>query len=349
MEDKMKVLAINSSPRSSGQSKTELLLSHLVEGMRAAGAQVEVISLRQKRINHCSGCFTCWTKTPGVCIHKDEMALELFPKWLNSDMVVYASLLYHFLVNARMKTFIERTLPALMPFLEPAGDRTTHPVRHQLPNVVVLSVAGFPEDSVFDALSLWAKTVFRKGLLAELYRPAAESLVNSTVKDDVLNAFEQAGKELVMQKAVSMETMQRIKQPVADAAQVRALANSFWQTMVTEGLSPEEADTKGIVPRPNSLEAMMYMLSLGFNPQKAVGKKGVLQFRFTGEVQGDFYLVIDEKGCTPHIGRAEKADCPVDSPFEVWADIVEGKADGGQIQDWQIHRSGEFFLPDDFW
>jgi putative sterol carrier protein len=299
--------------------------------MRAAGAEVEVISLRQKRINQCSGCFTCWTKTPGVCIQKDEMALELFPKWLNSDMVVYASPLYHFLVNARMKTFIERTLPALMPFLEPAGDHTTHPVRHQLPKVVVLSVAGFPEDSVFDALSFWAKTVFRKGLLAELYRPAAESLVNSTVKDDVLNAFEQAGKELVMQKAVSMMTMQRIKQPVADAAQVRALANSFWQTMVTEGLSPEEADTKGIVPRPNSLEAMMYMLSLGFNPQKAVGKKGVLQFRFTGEVQGDFYLVIDEKGCTPHVGRVEKADCTVDSPFEVWADIVQGKADGGQM------------------
>ena len=327
----MNVLALNSSPRSSGQSKTELLLSHLVEGMRTAGAEVEVISLRQKRINHCTGCFTCWTKTPGVCIHKDEMALELFPKWLNSDMIVYASPLYHFMVNARMKTFIERTLPALMPFLEPTGDHTTHPVRHQLPKVVVLSVAGFPEDSVFDALSFWAKTVFKKGLLAELYRPAAESLVNSTAKDDVLNAFEQAGKELVMQKAVSMETMQRIKQPVADAAQVRALANSFWQTMTTEGLSPEEADTKGIVPRPNSMEAMMYMLSLGFNPQKAVGKKGVLQFRFTGEVPGDFYLVIDEKGCTPHIGRAEKADCTVDSPFEVWADIIQGKAEGGQM------------------
>jgi multimeric flavodoxin WrbA len=98
--------------------------------MRAAGAEVEAISLRQKRINDCIGCFACWTKTPGVCIHKDEMSLELFPKWLNSDMVVYASPLYHFLVNARMKTFIERTLPAFMPFMELADDHTTHPVRH---------------------------------------------------------------------------------------------------------------------------------------------------------------------------------------------------------------------------
>jgi multimeric flavodoxin WrbA len=33
----MKVLAINSSARIGGQSKTELMLNHLVEGMREAG------------------------------------------------------------------------------------------------------------------------------------------------------------------------------------------------------------------------------------------------------------------------------------------------------------------------
>jgi len=36
----MKILAINSSPRVGGQSKTELMLNHLAEGMRDAGAQV---------------------------------------------------------------------------------------------------------------------------------------------------------------------------------------------------------------------------------------------------------------------------------------------------------------------
>jgi hypothetical protein len=62
---KMKILAINSSPSITGQSKTELLLSHLVEGLRATGAEVEVVNLRQKKINYCFGCYTCWTKTPG--------------------------------------------------------------------------------------------------------------------------------------------------------------------------------------------------------------------------------------------------------------------------------------------
>jgi multimeric flavodoxin WrbA len=37
----MKVLALNSSPRGGGQSKTEIMLKSLVEGMVEAGAEVE--------------------------------------------------------------------------------------------------------------------------------------------------------------------------------------------------------------------------------------------------------------------------------------------------------------------
>jgi multimeric flavodoxin WrbA len=46
----MKILSINSSPRTGGQSKTELMLNHLVEGMQEAGAEVEVINLARKKL-----------------------------------------------------------------------------------------------------------------------------------------------------------------------------------------------------------------------------------------------------------------------------------------------------------
>jgi len=156
----MKVMALNSSPRGDGQSKTAIMLNSLVDGMREAGAEVEVVSLSKKTIKPCAGCFSCWTKTPGTCIHKDDMTKELFPQWLESDLVVYASPLYHYTVNSVMKGFIERTLPVLEPFFIPKGDRTVHPLRHQAPKVVLLSVAGFPEESVFDQLSSWANFIF---------------------------------------------------------------------------------------------------------------------------------------------------------------------------------------------
>ena len=87
--------------------------------------------------------------------------------------------LYHYTVNATMKAFIERTLPILQPFLEESGEATKHPLRHKFPKAVVLSVAGFPEMSVFDQLSSWARFIFgmSESLVAEIYRPAAESMM----------------------------------------------------------------------------------------------------------------------------------------------------------------------------
>ena len=47
----MKILSINSSPRTGRESKTELMLNHLVEGMQEAGADVEVVNLREKKLS----------------------------------------------------------------------------------------------------------------------------------------------------------------------------------------------------------------------------------------------------------------------------------------------------------
>ena len=36
----------------------------------------ECITLRQKKINYCCGCWDCWVKTPGECVFKDDIALS---------------------------------------------------------------------------------------------------------------------------------------------------------------------------------------------------------------------------------------------------------------------------------
>ena len=48
----MRILCLNSSPRTGGQSKTELILNPLVEVMQEAGADVEVVNLREKKMDH---------------------------------------------------------------------------------------------------------------------------------------------------------------------------------------------------------------------------------------------------------------------------------------------------------
>jgi multimeric flavodoxin WrbA len=328
----MKILAVNSSPRGGGQSKTELMLTHLVQGMQEAGAEVEVIPLRKKKINYCAGCLTCWTKTPGICIHQDDMSKELFPKWLASDLVVYAFPLYHYTVNAAMKAFIERTLPVVQPFFERRGDRTSHPLRQATPKAVILSVAGFPEMSVFDQLSTWVQFIF-KGLgplVAEIYRPAAESLPMLGKKAEAIyEATRQAGREIVVDSKVSLETMAQMTQPIGgDKKALASMANLFWKTCIAEKVTPKEFQEKGLIPRPDSIEAYMMVLPFGFKPEAAQDLSAVVQFRFSGGVAGSCYFKIENNRLTPVQGEADKPDLTIETPFELWMDILTGKADG---------------------
>jgi multimeric flavodoxin WrbA len=335
----MKILALNSSARTGGESRTELLLNHLVKGMRQVGAAVSVVHLRKKNIKNCIGCYTCMTKTPGQCIHKDDMTLELFPVWLESDIVVYASPLFHYSVNATMKTFIERTFPVHQPFLEQHGDIVYHPLRYRYPAIVLLSVAGFPHQSVFDQLSVWANHTFGKSnrqpgvkLLAEIYRPASEIMIRYKDKiSDILDATEQAGQELVKDMKISPHAMARIKQPLDETEAVVGLANIHWQTCIDERVTPKQFRLRRIVPRPDSIDNLMAVLRVGFNPETAGDIKATLQFEFSGEVQGSCYLVIENATIRAMSGIAKNPDLTIKSPFEVWADIITGKADGTQM------------------
>jgi multimeric flavodoxin WrbA len=347
----MKVLALNSSPRGDGQSKTELMLTHLVKGMREAGVDVEVVDLRKKSVKHCIGCYTCWTKTPGVCIHKDDMTLELFPKWRDSDLVVYATPLYHFTLNATMKAFIERTLPFLEPYLEDHGGKTGHPARFKHPKVVLLSVAGFPEISVFAQLSSWANFVFgRHGILvAEIYRSMAEGMNTpylTEMTNDVLQATVLAGREIVQHSKISPETLTRMTRPlVDDPTPYFKMANLFWKTCIAEGLSPKEFAEKGLIPRPDSVEAFMFIMPMGFNPAGAGDTRAAIQFKFSGEAEGACYFKIENGKIQAALGLAEKPDLTIEAPFSVWMDVITRKADGQQMFMEQKYKvAGDFSL-----
>jgi multimeric flavodoxin WrbA/putative sterol carrier protein len=343
----MKVLALNSSPRGEGISKTGIMLYALVEGMREAGAKVETVHLRKKKINNCIGCYTCWTKTPGVCVHKDDMTQELFPKWLEADIVVYATPLYHFTVNASMKTFIERTLPALEPYLIRGDGRTSHPWRHKPPAGVVLSVAGFPEPLVFDDLSRYANFLDVFNLLAEIYRPGAEAFTRpefaGTAKE-ILEATTRAGWEIVQSGSISAETMERITQPIGgDFESFSKMASLFWTACIREGVTPKEFNERKMVPRPDAIDSFMIFMSMAFNSKHAEQTKAVMQFTFSGEVEGSCHFEIENGKITAREGVAEKPSLVVESPFEVWMDITTGKADGQQMFMQQKYRaSGDF-------
>jgi hypothetical protein len=261
------------------------------------------------------------------------MTRELFPKWLQADMVVYAMPLYHYTVNAAMKAFIERTLPVLEPFFEQRGDRTVHPHRHKSPDAVVLAVAGFPEMAVFDQLSSYVQFLFGRhiNLLAEIYRPCAETLfANEAKKETVLEAMIQAGRELATYRSLSPETLALIQQPIIDRQTFAKIGNVFWKTCITEGVTPKEFEDRGMVPRPDSIESFMLLFPFGIHSD-AAGRKVFLQFNFSGEVTGACCFTIENGNISAEQGRVDNPDITISTPFDLWMDIMTGKADGQQM------------------
>ena len=262
------------------------------------------------------------------------MTKELFPKWLNSDLVVYATPLYHYTVNAEMKAFIERTLPILEPFFEERDNRTVHPLRQTPPDAVVLSVAGFLEMSVFDQLSSYVNFLFGRHmrLKAEIYRPAAETLSRMEDKrQEVLKAMIQAGRELVTSREVSTETLNQIQQPIIDFQTFAQMGNLYWKTCIAEGVTPKEFQEKNMIPRPDSIDSFMLVFPFGLNSEAIGERKIILQLDFSGEVDDACYFVIERGNVEAEKGSRENPDITIETPFDLWMDIITGKADGQQM------------------
>jgi multimeric flavodoxin WrbA len=102
-----KVLILSASPRKGGNS--DLLCDQFLQGAKDAGHQAEKIFLRSKKINHCTGCGTCFNKGKG-CVQKDDMA-TILEKMVAADVIVMATPVYFYTMNGQMKTFIDRTCP----------------------------------------------------------------------------------------------------------------------------------------------------------------------------------------------------------------------------------------------
>ncbi len=344
----MRVLAVNSSPRVGTVSKTEIMLDALVEGMRDKSAHVDVVNLHKKKINYCVGCFTCWTKTPGKCAQKDDMTEELFPMYLESDLCVLATPLYHYTINAEMKAFIERTLPVVEPFFVQKDGVTTHPLRHSLPATVILSGAGFPEASVFDLLRSYVRFLFGESLIAEIYRPAAEMLAragSNAEAADVLDALTQAGRELVEHQRVLPDTLRRTEQPLTDYDGMAPLTNLFWQTCIDRGITLAEFRRKRIRLRPDSIESFLGLLQYGFKSKAASEVNAKIQYRFSGHVEGDCYVAVESGKLRTGFGTADDADVLIEAPFDVWMDILTGEADAAALLAEGTYRvSGDMML-----
>ena len=99
----MKVLLINGSPRSKGNTYTAL---HEMEvTFQAEGIETEIIHVGNKDIRGCIGCRQC--KKNGKCVF-DDIVNETAPKFAACDGIVVGSPVYYASANATLVAFLTR-------------------------------------------------------------------------------------------------------------------------------------------------------------------------------------------------------------------------------------------------
>lgn len=103
---KKNVLIISTSPRKGGNS--EILADEFLCGAQDAGHNAEKISLYDKDIKFCKGCFVC--QETQNCIIRDD-ANAIVDKMLYADILVFATPVYYYGMSGQMKTMLDRSNP----------------------------------------------------------------------------------------------------------------------------------------------------------------------------------------------------------------------------------------------
>ena len=197
------------------KGNTALVLNPFLEGMKEAGAKVDLFYTRKLNINPCTGEFNCWLKTPGVCYHDDDMKM-IIPKFVDADVIVIASPVYVFGITGPMKNLFDRIIPIAHPFIELRDGHSHHPSRgkHKTRKYVLVSNCGFWEKDNFDPLVSYMET-FCKNTASEfagaLLRPHGEAMPGMLKMgapiSDVFEAAKEAGRQLVKEQKMSPDTL----------------------------------------------------------------------------------------------------------------------------------------------
>ena len=239
----MKIIAFNASPKGI-RGNTQKILSLLMNGAKDAGAETELVLLKNKKIKPCIGCLNCWFTTPGRCAISDDISL-LREKLLSADYIIMATPIYLFSISSHLKLFVERLLfPLSKPEIELINNRSCHSstIIGKKLNFILLTTGAFDdEEDIQDINKNFSRiihsTVYpNKDNIATLHgyiniRPIL-LLADPSIAAKCAPLFEYIGligHRIVTTGAVDIDLLNKINQPIyhyAELDRIKAMQRS---------------------------------------------------------------------------------------------------------------------------
>ena len=111
----MQIAIANGNP-DAGNTEFDTYLERLRDRLRSSAHETDLLQLRNLNVRYCVGCFGCWLKTPGRCVHHDEMD-QVLRAFVRSDLFIMASPVRMGFTSSLLKKIHDRLIPVVLPYI----------------------------------------------------------------------------------------------------------------------------------------------------------------------------------------------------------------------------------------
>lgn len=324
----MNILVLNGSPKGAN-SNTFRITKAFINGMQTvlgASAVCDIVEISAAQIEHCKGCFCCWTATPGRCAIRDDMD-TLLPKIIDADLILWSFPLYYYGMPSKLKALLDRNLPLNLPFIAARADSgCTHPPRYdqKIAKNILISTCGFyATENNYDALFKQFDILFENNYTkiicpeGELFsQPELRMRTNAYLADAT-----QAGIEYAQQSYISQETMQKLNTLLYPPDAFVEMADANWDI--------NDADVSPSEKQSSLAQRFTKQMAATYNPASFDGTERVFEIYYT-DVGVGYQLVLGKERCTVRTTGFTPFLTKVETPLSVWQDISKGVYSGAQ-------------------
>ncbi|MBR4554841.1 MAG: flavodoxin family protein [Ruminococcus sp.] len=232
-----KILLINGSPKGD-RSLTFRVGRAFAEGLSAEeGSGIEYIHVSQLNVKPCTGCLSCWGRTEGTCVIKDDSIPMVRERILAADTIIMCFPIYFFGMPGTMKTMIDRLLGIFITFSGQEIDNIKegrHALRSPRPGqrLAVIASCGFSESAeAFYPIKVQYDLCIGTGKYASFCCPQLKALAQAGSGqrfEKILDLSRQAGTQFA-HGAIDGELVKKLEKPVLTQKTYRMLMEKFWK------------------------------------------------------------------------------------------------------------------------
>lgn len=244
-----KILLLNGSPRREA-STTLRAARAVVQGMlRVGGYTCEEVHVRDLRVHPCTGCLSCWGRTEGECVLRDDDIPVLKEKILAADVVFNCYPLYFFGMPGMMKTVTDRLLSMVRTYhgqdAPPAGE-AAHELRYPGTGrkFLLLSTCAFTQTEVYEPLRRQYDLICGRENYTAIFCPQFKTMADygGARLTRALARLSDAGEEFLRTGTLCQTTQDELSRPPFSPQVYRTVLARVWDGERAAGMKDNQKD-----------------------------------------------------------------------------------------------------------